>query len=92
MSVFVSYSHGDKDFVDKLAQELIKKKARVWVDRWEINVGESLVDKIQSAIAGANGLLIVLSKAFVGSEWCKRELNAGFMRELAEKRQLDCIY
>src|SRR5688572_14281047 len=88
MSVFVSYSHEDKEFVDRLATELIKKKARLWIDRWEINVGESLVEKIQSAISEAEALLVILSKASVDSEWFKRELSAGVIRELVEKRVL----
>jgi hypothetical protein len=31
-------------------------------------------------------LVVVLSKASVASEWCKRELTAGLLRELEEKR------
>lgn len=86
MPVFISYSHPDKDFVDLLAAHLIKAKAHVWVDRWELHVGDSLIAKIQKAIQEASALIVVLSNASVKSEWCKKELNAGLVRELEEKR------
>ena len=86
MPVFISYSQEDKDFADLLAAHLIKAKAHVWVDRWELHVGDSLITKIQKAIQEASALIIVLSNASVKSEWCKKELNAGLVRELEERR------
>ena len=88
MALFVCYSHADKEFVDKLAHALVENKARVWVDRWELSVGDSLVQRVQDAISEADALLVILSKASVKSEWCKKELSAGLMRELTEKRVL----
>jgi len=86
MPVFISYSHQDKDFVDKLAANLVMHKARVWIDRWELNVGDSIIDKIQEAIQESDALIIVISSSSMKSEWCKKELSAGFLRELEEKR------
>lgn len=86
MPIFISHSHQDKTFVDVLATNLIRRKENVWVDRWELKVGDSLIDRIQSAITTASALIIVLSKASVASEWCKKELSAGLIRELEERR------
>ena len=86
MPVFISYSHQDKDFVDQLAIQLVRKNVHVWVDRWELSVGDSLIDKVQQAVEGASALLVVLSPESVQSEWCKRELSAGLLRELEERR------
>src|SRR5712692_6254806 len=86
MPIFISYSHKDKDFVDTLATQLVRNKVHVWLDRWELNIGDSLISKIQEAITGASALLVILSKASVASEWCKKELNAALVRELEEKR------
>lgn len=86
MPIFISYSHADKTFVDKLAVKLVKHDAHVWVDMWELNVGDSILNRVQEAIRDSSALLIVLSKASVASEWCKKELSAGLMRELDEKR------
>jgi hypothetical protein len=88
MPLFISYSHQDRDFVDRLAAELTMRRRHVWVDRWEIQVGESLLTKVQNAITEASALVVVLSRASVASEWCRKELNSGLLRELEEKRVL----
>ena len=86
MPVFISHSHEDADFVDKLAVQLIQANAHVWVDRWELSVGDSLIDRIESAIQDASALIVVLSTHSVASAWCKKEINAGLIRELDERR------
>lgn len=86
MPVFISYSHSDELFVNKLAANLVKNNANVWVDTWELSVGDSILNKVQEAIQESSALLVILSKASVQSEWCKKELSAGLMRELDEKR------
>jgi hypothetical protein len=86
MPIFISYSHKDKGFVDRLAMQLVQRNVHVWLDRWELSIGDSIVDRIQDAVDGASALLVILSKASTSSEWCKKELSAGLLRELEEKR------
>jgi hypothetical protein len=86
MPVFISYSHTDGEFVDRLAAELIRARKPVWVDRYELRAGDSLISRIQDEITRAGAMLVVLSRASVNSEWCKKELSAGLVRELEEKR------
>ncbi len=86
MPLFISYSHADRNFVDQLATQLVARNVNVWLDRWEMHVGESLIDRIQKAITDASALLIILSPESVQSEWCKKELNGGLIRELEERR------
>lgn len=86
MPVFISYSHPDAEFVDRLAGELIRARKPVWVDRYELRAGDSLIGRIQEEITKAGAMLVVLSEASVNSEWCKKELSAGLIRELEEKR------
>ncbi len=86
MPIFISYSHKDKKFVDKLAMQLVHRNVNVWLDRWELAVGDSIVNRVQEAVDGSSALLVILSKASTGSEWCRKELSAGLLRELEEKR------
>ena len=86
MPIFISYSHQDSAFVERLAFQLVQKKINVWVDRWELNVGDSLITRIQDAITGASALLVVLSKASVNSAWVQKVVNSGLLRELEERR------
>ncbi len=88
MPIFISYSHENKDFVDQLAEQLVVHNVNVWLDRWELNIGDSILAKVQEAVDGASALLVILSKASVSSDWCKNEINAGLLRELEEKQVL----
>lgn len=86
MSIFISYSHNDKDFVDTLASHLVKNKASVWIDRWELNIGDSIIQKVQEAIQDSSALLVVLSKSSTKSEWCKQEITSGLLKQLESKK------
>jgi hypothetical protein len=86
MPVFISYSHKDREFVARLAANLVRNKANVWLDEWEVAAGESLIENIQSAIQESSALVAVFSKASVTSVWCKREVIAAIQKELEERR------
>jgi hypothetical protein len=86
MPVFISYSHQNRDFVDELASRLIHAHVHLWLDRWELRAGDSITSKVESALQSASAVLVCLSRSSVASDWCRRELNAGLVRELEEKR------
>jgi TIR domain len=86
MAIFISYSHQNRDFVDELAIRLIHEHVHIWLDRWELRAGDSITTRIESALESASAVLLCLSKASVSSDWCRRELNAGLVRELEERR------
>lgn len=88
MAIFISYSHQDKDFVSNLAQMLVAARHNIWIDQWELNAGDSIIEKVQDAVGDADALLVVLSKSSVDSEWCKKELRTALVRELDEKKTL----
>src|SRR5262245_61248029 len=79
MSVFISYAHEDKQFVETLGANLFKRNFHIFIDRWELKVGDSLLDHIQSELKDCSFICCVLSKASISSEWCRREINAGLM-------------
>jgi hypothetical protein len=88
MAIFISYNHNDRHFVENLAENLVAAKHHIWIDRWELSLGDSLTQKIQGALTKAHAILVILSKNSIESEWCKRELSAGLVRELEEKQTL----
>lgn len=88
MALFISYSHQDHEFVDRLGIRLGEERVHIWLDRWELRVGDSLTQRIEAALQHANAVLVVLSAASVASDWCRREFTAGLVRELEEKRVL----
>ena len=50
--------------------------------------GHFLIERIESALGGADAILVLLSKNSIQSEWCKKELRSGLIRELEEKSVL----
>lgn len=83
--VFISHSSQDKDFVDELANNLMSNSISVWYDKWEIKVGDSLINKINDGINECSFMIVVLSENSISSDWVQIELNAGLMMNLEKK-------
>ena len=86
MSVFISYNHKDNEFAERLALELTSRDIKVWKDSWRIGVGDSLIEKVQDGLEGARFFCVVFSKSSLASEWVKREITAGLLREIEERK------
>ncbi len=82
MKIFISHSSKDKEFVWKLAADLRLNQIDVWYDDWELNWGDSIVEKIQKGIYESSFQIIVLSPNSIESKWVKEELNAAIMIQL----------
>jgi hypothetical protein len=85
-SVFLSHSSKDNAFTRNLADRLSDAGVRVWLDEAEINVGDSLLAKISTAIEGADFIAVVLSHNSIQSSWVQSELKMAMSRELADKK------
>ncbi len=85
-SVFLSHSHGDKPFVRDLAGRLSQAGAAVWLDEAEMNVGESLIDRIAAAIQEVDYVAAILSPRSVKSNWVQKELSLAMAKELQGRR------
>lgn len=83
--VFLSHAGIDKPFVERLAQDLIKKGVDVWYDKWEIKVGDSILWKIEESIEESDYLAIVISKEAWESAWVRTEIEAAFQRQVEMK-------
>jgi TolB-like protein len=81
-SIFLSHSHSDKDFARKLAKDLIKADAKVWIDEAEIKLGESLITKIREGIDTVDYLAVILSPDSVKSEWVINEVNIAMNKQI----------
>jgi hypothetical protein len=85
-TAFISYAHDDAPFVDGLVRDLESAGVAVWLDRWELKVGDSLAERIADGIRASDYLVVVLSPASVKSRWVQVELNVGLMRQLDQDR------
>ncbi len=85
-SVFLSHNSKDKPFVRKLADSLRSAGHVVWIDEAEINIGDSLVEKIREGLDKVDYVAAILSENSIASSWVQRELDISSNREIAEKR------
>jgi hypothetical protein len=79
---FISYFSGDKDFVKRLEQDLRLHGIRTWRDDSEIDVGESITDKIQRGLSDSYSFMMVLSPDALSRPWVKEELRAAYALRL----------
>jgi hypothetical protein len=73
--VFISHTAADKRFVRRLAERLKKSDFRIWLDEHDLIAGDPLPQSIGKALQEARVILVVVSKASVGSKWLRFELN-----------------
>ncbi|MHA7000281.1 toll/interleukin-1 receptor domain-containing protein [Aeromonas schubertii] len=85
-TIFLSHSHADKPFARKLATSLRSAGHGVWIDEAEINIGDSLVEKIREGLDQVDYVAAILSQASIGSPWVTRELDIASNREIEEGR------
>jgi TIR domain-containing protein len=84
-SIFLSHTHTDKPFARRVAADLAALGATVWIDEAELNIGDSLLSKISSAIDSMQFLGVVLSPESVGSSWVQQELEQAMTSQLSRR-------
>ena len=87
--VFISYSHDDTGFVDKMHGRLEKEGAPVWLDRHDMVAGD-LQKQVSRAIRLNDVVLLVLSESSVDSDWVEHELEMARKKEKDEGRDVLC--
>jgi len=83
--VFISYAQADKAVAVQVAAALQSAGLPVWIDSWELAVGDSIVDRIQQAVNSSDVLLVLLSPSSVNSHWVQSEISATLSRELRDR-------
>lgn len=82
-TVFLCHASADKPFVRQVANDLAAAGFNVWLDEFEIKVGESIVEKISKATAECDALILFVSEHSARSEWVKREWQSTLSRSLS---------
>lgn len=74
-TVFISYSHKDRRFVDRLAARFSRDRIGFWLDEKEILVGDVIDRAISEGIQKNSLFLVVLTPSSIASKWVQRELD-----------------
>ena len=87
--VFISHASQDKQsFVEPLANALKEAGLRVWYDRFELRLGDSLREKIDEGLLNSRYGVVVLSKAFFQKPWLQAELDGLVTRQNSEGKKV----
>ncbi|MGA2705779.1 MAG: toll/interleukin-1 receptor domain-containing protein [Isosphaeraceae bacterium] len=87
-SCFISHSSKDADFASRLHSRLRDEKLRVWFAPEDMKGGRTSREQIERAIHLHYKLLLVLSKASMGSPWVEHEIRYALEKEREEKRRV----
>jgi TIR domain len=75
MTIFISYSRHDSEFVDRLIHELERRGFDAWVDREDIRGGAAWGASISQAIRECQAVIVVLSPRSAASGNVAKELS-----------------
>lgn len=88
--VFLSHASEDKErFVVDFATRLRERGIDVWLDRWEMLPGDSLVRKIfDEGLAQADAVIVVVSKFSIAKPWVREELDIAVVNKINRSSKL----
>ncbi|MFF7446276.1 MULTISPECIES: TIR domain-containing protein [unclassified Streptomyces] len=81
-NVFISHRKVDVADAKRLAGVVSAAGHQVWFDEWEIGIGDSVVERINSGLEGTSYLVLCYSTAGVMSPWVTREWMSTLHRQL----------
>ncbi len=86
--VFISYSHADARFADKLYAQFANNGCPCWLDRHDMVAGD-MQQQIHRALRRQDVVVVVLSKDSIESDWVELELETA--RGLEKERGSDVL-
>lgn len=84
--IFISHSSRDKAAAVHLAKTLNFCALDVWLDDWELEVGQSLTEEIAKAMKDSRYIAILITENYNQTVWTKTEYKKALSREQKENR------
>ena len=84
--IFISHSSKDREAATRLATDLNFCSVDVWLDQWELQIGQSLADGIAKAMEQSRYIAILITVNYNKSVWTKTEYKKALAREQKEGR------
>lgn len=80
--IFLSHSKENRDFIERLANDLRVGRINVWVDEWEIPPGESFRKQIfEEGVPSSDLFFVYFTLASAASYWVQKEMDAAFIQD-----------
>ena len=89
--IFLCHTGSDKDWVEELAKRLEAETVEnrpisVWFDKWDIDGGENILQKIEEGLKNTRFLAVVLSPAMTRADWPKLEWQSQVYEDPAGRK------
>ena len=80
-SCFISYSHADKSYAQRLHDALQGRGIRCWLDEHQMLPGDDIYERVDQGIKLWDKVLLCASKDSLTSWWVDDEINRAFEKE-----------
>ena len=87
-SCFISFSGNDRNFIEKIGEDLQREGIRCWYAPEEMKMGDAIRRQVDQLIRIQDKLMVVLSKFSVESPWIQKEVEAALTEERSRKRAI----
>ncbi len=81
-NVFISHRGSDAQQAEQLAIEIRIAGHKVWLDAWKIDLGDSIIERINEGLEGATYVVVCYSSSGVTAPWMSREWMSALARQL----------
>lgn len=81
-TIFLSHRKSDAALAERLAHEMEAAGHKVWFDEWEIDIGDSIVERINQGLEGTAYLVLCYSSSGM-SPWVNREWMSALARQIS---------
>lgn len=87
MPVFLSHQSKNKEEIEELIPYLNGDGLPIWFDKYNIDYGESIVEEVEKGIKSSGAVIFWITKDFIESDWCKKELK-DFLNRYNDKKDI----
>lgn len=85
---FISRAGNDARIAQWIASVLEANGYRTIIQDWDFHVGDNFIANMDNALKTAKRAILVMSNAYLISDWCNQEWYAMMYRSIREKRNL----
>jgi len=82
-NVFICHKKLDRVEAEQLAQDIKRAGHTVWFDEWQINIGDSIVERVNEGLTGTTYLILCYSSSGAATLWMNREWMSTLSRQLS---------
>ena len=81
-NVFISHRRNADKEAKHLAEDIASAGHQVWLDDWDLNLGDSIIERLNEGLEGAAYVVVCYSASGVMSPWMSREWMSALARQL----------